>query len=35
MAAFGAEYGAEVDFDSLPGLLATHQLVFPGGPPPG
>jgi len=35
MAALGAEYGAEVDFDSLPGLLATHRLVFPGGPPPG
>jgi quercetin dioxygenase-like cupin family protein len=35
MAALGAEYGAEVDFDSLPGLLATHRLVFLGGPPPG
>lgn len=34
MAALGAEYGAEVDFDSLPALLATHRLVFPGAPPP-
>jgi hypothetical protein len=35
MAALGAGYGAEVDFDSLPGLLKTHGLVFPGGPPAG
>jgi quercetin dioxygenase-like cupin family protein len=34
MATLAAEYGTEVDFDGLPGLLATHRLVFPGGPPP-
>jgi len=30
MATLAAEYGAEVDFESLPGLLATHRLIFPG-----
>jgi len=30
MATLAADYGAEVDFESLPGLLATHRLVFPG-----
>ncbi len=34
MASPAAEYGTELDFDSLPGLLAQHRLVFPGGPPP-
>jgi quercetin dioxygenase-like cupin family protein len=30
MATLAAEYGAEVDFESLPRLLALHRLVFPG-----
>ena len=33
MASLAAEYGAEVDLASVPDLLATHRLVFPGGPP--
>jgi mannose-6-phosphate isomerase-like protein (cupin superfamily) len=34
MAKLAAEYGTEVEFDSLPGLLATHRLVFPGATSP-
>lgn len=33
MAALAAEYGAEVDLNSVPRLLMTHGLTFPGGPP--
>jgi mannose-6-phosphate isomerase-like protein (cupin superfamily) len=33
MAALAAKYGTEVDLDSVPGLVATHGLTFPGGPP--
>jgi quercetin dioxygenase-like cupin family protein len=33
MAALAAEYGTEVEFESLPDLISTHGLVFPGGPP--
>jgi quercetin dioxygenase-like cupin family protein len=33
MATLAAEYGTELDFDSIPGLLAKHRLVFPVGPP--
>lgn len=33
MAALAAEYGAELDFTSVPGLVATHGLTFLGGPP--
>ena len=32
MAPLAALYGAELDFDSLPGLISTHGLVFPGVP---
>jgi mannose-6-phosphate isomerase-like protein (cupin superfamily) len=32
MAALAAEYGAEVDMDSVPELVATHGVTFPGGP---
>jgi len=31
MVALAAEYGAEVDLDSVPGLVATHGLTFPMG----
>ena len=34
MAALAAEYGTELEFDSLPALISTHGLKFPGGPPP-
>jgi mannose-6-phosphate isomerase-like protein (cupin superfamily) len=34
MAALAAGYGTELDFESLPGLIATHGLTFPGGPEP-
>jgi mannose-6-phosphate isomerase-like protein (cupin superfamily) len=34
MAALAAGYGTELDFASLPGLIATHWLTFPGGPEP-
>lgn len=34
MVSLAAEYGAEVDFESLPGLVAKHNLVFMDGPPP-
>jgi mannose-6-phosphate isomerase-like protein (cupin superfamily) len=34
MAALAAGYGTELEFESLPGLIATHGLIFPGGPPP-
>jgi mannose-6-phosphate isomerase-like protein (cupin superfamily) len=34
MAALAAEYGTELEFESLPGLISTHGLMFPGGPPP-
>jgi quercetin dioxygenase-like cupin family protein len=34
MAGLAAEHGAEVEFESLPGLISTHGLVFPGAPPP-
>jgi hypothetical protein len=34
MASLAAQYGTELDFASVPGLLARHGLVFPGGPPP-
>jgi quercetin dioxygenase-like cupin family protein len=34
MAALAGEYGAELDFDSLPRLVVAHQLVFPGVPSP-
>jgi mannose-6-phosphate isomerase-like protein (cupin superfamily) len=33
MAALAAEYGAEVDLNSIPRLVAAHGLTFPGGPP--
>jgi mannose-6-phosphate isomerase-like protein (cupin superfamily) len=32
MAALAAEYGAEVDMDSVAELVATHGVTFPGGP---
>jgi mannose-6-phosphate isomerase-like protein (cupin superfamily) len=34
MAALAGVYGTELDFASLPGLIATHGLTFPGGPEP-
>ena len=34
MAGLAAEYGTELEFESLPGLISTHGLTFPGGPPP-
>jgi mannose-6-phosphate isomerase-like protein (cupin superfamily) len=34
MADLAAGYGTELDFASLPGLIATHGLTFPGGPEP-
>ena len=34
MAALADVYGTELDFASLPGLIATHGLTFPGGPEP-
>jgi mannose-6-phosphate isomerase-like protein (cupin superfamily) len=34
MSALAAGYGAEVEFESLPGLIATHGLAFPGAPEP-
>ena len=34
MASLAAQYGTELDFASVPELLATHGLVFPGGPLP-
>ncbi len=34
VATLAAEYGAELDFESIPRLVAIHSLVFPGGPPP-
>jgi quercetin dioxygenase-like cupin family protein len=34
MAALAAGYGTELEFESLPGLIATHGLTFPGGPEP-
>jgi mannose-6-phosphate isomerase-like protein (cupin superfamily) len=33
MAALAADYGADLDLDSVPGLLAAHRLTFFGGPP--
>ena len=33
MAALAAQYGAEVDLNSIPRLVAAHGLTFPGGPP--
>src|ERR1700730_11972382 len=35
MAALAAEYGTELEFESLPDLISAHGLVFPGGPPAG
>jgi glyoxylate utilization-related uncharacterized protein len=35
MAVLAAEYGTELEFESLPELISTHGLVFPGGPPAG
>jgi mannose-6-phosphate isomerase-like protein (cupin superfamily) len=34
MAALAAEYGTELDFDSVPRLVAAHSLTFLGGPTP-
>src|ERR1700730_15221285 len=34
MAALAAGYGTELEFASLPGLIATHGLTFPGVPEP-
>src|ERR1700716_2577526 len=34
MGALAATYGTELEFASLPGLIATHELVFPGAPDP-
>lgn len=34
MAALAAQYGTELDFASVPELLATHGLIFPNGPSP-
>ena len=34
MAGLAAEYGTEVEFESLPGLISAHGLVFPGAQPP-
>src|ERR1700730_14934654 len=34
MAALADVYGTELDFASLPGLIATHGLTFPGVPEP-
>src|ERR1700681_4982193 len=33
MAALAAQYGAEVDLNSIPRLVAAHGLTFSGGPP--
>jgi len=33
MAALAADYGTELEFDSLPDLIATHGLTFPAGSP--
>jgi mannose-6-phosphate isomerase-like protein (cupin superfamily) len=32
MATLAADYGTELDFDSLPALVSTHRLNFPGVP---
>ncbi len=34
MAVLAAGYGTELEFDSLPELIATHGLAFPVGPSP-
>jgi mannose-6-phosphate isomerase-like protein (cupin superfamily) len=34
LATLAGEYGTELDFTSVPALLAAHGLVFPGVPPP-
>jgi mannose-6-phosphate isomerase-like protein (cupin superfamily) len=34
MAALAATYGTELEFASLPELIATHGLAFPGAPDP-
>lgn len=34
MSALAAGYGTEAEFESLPGLIATHGLAFPGAPEP-
>jgi mannose-6-phosphate isomerase-like protein (cupin superfamily) len=34
MATLAAEYGTELDLDSVPRLVAAHGLTFPGGPIP-
>jgi hypothetical protein len=32
LAALGAEYGLEFDFESVPRLVQEHRLAFPGAP---
>jgi hypothetical protein len=35
MAALAAEYGTEIDMNSVPRLMEAHGVTFPAGPPPG